>query len=152
MVESMEDCVFCNLQTITHEIFYETAYFRGLYNLQPIFPGHSLIVPKRHVENFLELDNQELTELSFTLQKIADAIVKAYSVKSFDIILQNGKEAGQEISHLHFHILPRTFGDIPEGENWVHYFHKTASTAEEISIEEMKTNVALIKKTIQELT
>lgn len=74
---------------------------------QPSIAAHSLIIPKRHVENVLGID-VELGKAIFATQvKIAKAIQNAYQVEGFSIWSSNGKTAGQEVPHFHQHVFPR---------------------------------------------
>lgn len=134
---------FCDHEKIAHEIFYEDKYFYGVYNLNPITPGHSLLITKRHIQSFLDLNKDELNNLVPAILKILKAILKAYECKDFDLSLQDGMEAGQIIPHFHLHIIPRKPKDM-EG-SW----HRRLSEEERkigISEEEMIKNVEKIKK------
>ncbi len=143
----MKDCVFCYLKKIKDEIFYESKYFYGIYNIKPIVPGHSLIITKRHVPRFLELNKEELEELIPTMKKVTKVLLKVYKAPDFDISLQDGKSAGQTIQHIHFHIIPRKPGDI--WGTWIKHIREMEK-AERIPDEVVKENVKKIKRTFKD--
>lgn len=100
-------CVFCNRNEIHNQIFYESEHFIGVVNIRPVLEGHSLLIPKRHVESYLDLNEDEMKELPFALKGVVNALMKSYQGEGFDASIQNGKVAGQVIPHIHFHIFPR---------------------------------------------
>jgi histidine triad (HIT) family protein len=79
-------------------------------DISPLTEGHTLVVPKREVARFEELSKQELLSLMLTIQRVAKAVCKAYGNSDYNIQLNNGPDAGQEVSHVHFHIIPRPGG------------------------------------------
>ena len=79
-------------------------------DISPFTEGHTLVIPKREVARFEELPETEALSLMQTLQRLAKAVCKAYGGSDYNIQLNNGPDAGQEVPHVHFHIIPR-----PEG-------------------------------------
>ena len=77
--------------------------------------GHSLVISKKHFNNFLELDSEISLNYVNALQETAKILMKKYNSKGFNIVLNNGKVAGQVVGHVHFHILPRKEGDNLRG-------------------------------------
>jgi bis(5'-adenosyl)-triphosphatase len=71
------------------------------------------------VESALELSDEELAELIIFVRKTTLLLCRAYETESFDWALQNGPAAGQSERHLHFHILPRTEGDLSSPDAWL---------------------------------
>ena len=137
---------FCDYKSIAHEIFYEDEYFYGIYNLNPIVPGHVLLISKRHAQSFLDLNKDELNNLIPLLQKVLKAVLKTYNCKEFDLSIQNGPIAGQIIPHFHLHIIPRKPRDI-EG-SW----HRHLAEQEKkkgISKEEIIRNVEIIRRNLK---
>lgn len=112
-----EDCPFCNINTRTAQ-FAESPNFRAVYNIAPILPGHSLIIPKRHVQSFLELSEAELCEMVSFSQRCIRILQNAFSTTGFNWTIQEGEEAGQTIPHLHLHLIPRKPNDLPQPGDW----------------------------------
>ena len=114
---SKGNCPFCN-QKLRELSFCESNSFLAIYNKAPILPGHSMIIPKRHISSFIKLDAElryEMIELSVKAIKM---LQKTFPSKSFNWTIQEGVEAGQTINHLHMHIIPRTENDLPEPGDW----------------------------------
>ena len=106
-------CVFCKI--IRGELpavkVYEDEYVIAFLDIKPINPGHTLIVPKRHVERLEELEPDEAQALIYAAARLAPAIVRAVGAEGYNIIVNIGSAAGQEIPHLHLHVVPRFTGD-----------------------------------------
>lgn len=108
----MVNCVFCSNPGT--EIIAENEWARAFYDLVPVNPGHTLIVPKRHVETFFEATFEELNainQLLFVVKKILD---EKFQPAGYNIGVNIGQAAGQTIFHLHYHIIPRYIGDVPD--------------------------------------
>jgi len=109
----MDDCLFCKI--VKGEIpsykVYEDKEFIAFLDIGPINKGHTLIVPKKHSETFMHMNEDELGKVMHVIQKIANAIMKATKADGFNLMLNNQKAAGQVIGHTHFHIIPRFHGD-----------------------------------------
>ena len=104
----MEDCVFCKIikGEIPSEKVYEDDEILAFKDIQPAAPIHILVIPKKHIENLLEVKGQD----SYLIGKIYQTINKiAKDMKiekdGFRVIVNCGKDAGQEVMHLHFHML-----------------------------------------------
>lgn len=109
----MSSCVFCKIvegSLPSHKIF-EDDRALAVLDINPIRRGHTLIVPKKHYENFLDIPEEELAHLSIIAKKIAPAVMKATDGDGFNIIGNNGASAGQIIFHTHLHVIPRKVGD-----------------------------------------
>ena len=111
------DDVFCDRGRLSDTIFHETERFMLVYDLYPVLKGHVLIIPKRHVEDIIELDSAEWTDLKKIKDECLPIILERYcdSSRSYNMAVQIGKHSGREIDHLHIHILPRSKGDIFSG-------------------------------------
>lgn len=118
----MAGCIFCAILEgrVPRSVVYEDEDAVVFMDLFPVHPGHALIVPRRHIED-LESCPGELAGRLFELSgKIAPAVVRATDAAGFNVWTANGKAAGQEVLHLHLHVLPRyehdTFGlRFPKG-------------------------------------
>lgn len=101
-----EDCVFCKIingQIPSHKV-YEDENMIAILDANPVSKGHTLVIPKKHVENIHEAQNMEF--LHEGLVKVSNAIEKTFDPEGINIAQNNGKAAGQEVFHLHFHITP----------------------------------------------
>mgnify|MGYP001473649075 FL=1 len=109
-------CLFCNSKEsgIAHQN--ELAY--ASYDSYPVSDLHCLIIPKRHIKDYFELNNEELVACNELIKIIKDEIyAKDKSVKAFNIGSNIGKISGQSIMHCHIHLIPRREGDVenPQG-------------------------------------
>jgi len=105
--KSAEECAFCQEEVLQRQAFYEDDFVVALYSHKPIIPGHVLIIPKRHVERFEELEDAELLRIKEVMIKVHQAAQKIYEAKDYLILQKNGKAAGQSVPHVHFHYFPR---------------------------------------------
>jgi histidine triad (HIT) family protein len=103
-------CVFCDKSVIEYQKFYEDEYVVGIYNYKPLTIGHCLFLPKRHVESFDLLSDDENLAISKAINKTHLAAKIAFNVDSYLILQKNGIEVGQTQRHLHFHYIPRQKG------------------------------------------
>lgn len=116
-VKNHISCPFCN-ESILLSVFYTQKDFLGAYNIAPVLPGHSLIIPKKHVISITELNDHELFGFFNTARKVLAILMKAFHTDAFDWSLQEKPEAGQTIEHLHLHIVPRTKYDLQNPGDW----------------------------------
>lgn len=84
-----------------HEIFWKGIYAYAMVNTRPIVNNHVLVTSLRVVQSFCDLTEEELNEMTFAVTRITQAF------GSCNIALQDGREAGQTVPHVHFHVLPR---------------------------------------------
>jgi len=91
---------------------YETDNVLAILDINPVNPGHTLIIPKKHSMNMLDADDVILQEMIVVTKKVAQAILDAFDeYDAFNLELNNGRIAGQIIPHLHWHIVPRLTND-----------------------------------------
>ncbi|MFW5974572.1 MAG: HIT family protein [Bacteroidota bacterium] len=81
------DCPFCN-QSIENAVFGKTRYSRAVYNISPLLPGHTLIVPKRHVCNVYELSSNEFEDMMFFMRGVSHLLRRAYVADAINWTLQ----------------------------------------------------------------
>ena len=108
---ALKNCIFCQLENSTINIENNLALcFNDQY---PVTSGHSLIIPKRHVQSFFELTIEERIAMFELLdaQKIK-LQEKDNSITSFNLGVNDGSDAGQTIMHCHIHLIPRRSGDM----------------------------------------
>ncbi len=110
-------CLFCRKEII-EKSFYNTERFSAIYNIAPILPGHSLIIPNKHYTSLFELPEDELCEMMLFARKITTVLKTIFNCDGFDWTIQDGISAGQTVPHLHLHIIPRKPLDLPEANEW----------------------------------
>ena len=110
----MKECIFC----INQEKLLQNDYFYVRYDKYPLSLGHSLIIPKRHISRYIELNENEKLSMHRILDDCTIYLEKKYSPDGFNIGINDGVTAGQTIMHLHIHVIPRYKGDAedPRGE------------------------------------
>lgn len=113
----MQECPFCR-EDVKDISYLESENFLVIYNIAPVFPGHSLLIPKKHIKSILELNENELFELIILCRKAIEILKIALKTEAFNISLQEREEAGQTIPHLHLHIIPRIKGDLENPGLW----------------------------------
>jgi bis(5'-adenosyl)-triphosphatase len=92
--------------------------FAAIYNIAPVLPGHSLVIPRRHVERLGLLSDNEVCHFFIFARKITDFLSSHFKADGFDWALQDGMSAGQTVGHVHLHMIPRWFGDLPSPGDW----------------------------------
>lgn len=104
----MEDCIFCKIinKEIPSTIVYEDDKVLAFKDINPVAPVHILIIPKVHVRNVMELDDQNadiVRDIHLAAKKIA--VETGVADKGFRLITNCGEEAGQTVFHLHYHLI-----------------------------------------------
>jgi bis(5'-adenosyl)-triphosphatase len=110
-------CPFCGDQAAESSFALEGGIL-AIYNISPLLPGHSLIVPEHHAGSLFDLSEDEISRFFAFARKVTHFLMQVYNAEAFDWSLQEGEIAGQSVEHLHLHIIPRTSGDLPEGVEW----------------------------------
>ena len=113
MRQQQHECIFCKivLKKIPTNIIIENDKAMAFLDAYPLSKGHTLVIPKAHYSKIQELDENSSQSLFNLLWKITNPIEKAMGVNSSTIAIHNGREAGQEIPHVHIHVIPRERGD-----------------------------------------
>jgi diadenosine tetraphosphate (Ap4A) HIT family hydrolase len=121
-----DTCPFCNLSS--ERILFENEHALVLRDGFPISPGHTLIVPKRHVGSFFDTTDDEERAIFAALRRAhADLLRECATGKKrrpdgFNIGVNDGAAAGQTVLHLHVHLIPRYAGDVADprgGVRWI---------------------------------
>ncbi|MDE2078908.1 MAG: HIT family protein [Patescibacteria group bacterium] len=104
-----EDCIFCKI--IAGEIpstkVYEDADTLAFLDIRPVNPGHTLVIPKKHYRNILDIPEDVFLDVARTIKKVAPAVKEGVSAEGVNVTSSHEPEAGQEVFHLHFHVIPR---------------------------------------------
>lgn len=106
------DCIFCKIAhgEIPSATVYEDEDFRAILDLSPASAGHVLIITKQHYRDILELDDCTTAKVLALAKKIGTAMKDSLGCPGFNIVQNNGIEAGQTVFHFHMHVIPR-YGD-----------------------------------------
>ena len=105
----MEDCIFFNIVAckIPAAKVYEDTLVISFLDIMPANKGHCLVVPKKHSQNLVEMGEDDLIATMKAAKKVARALSLSFGNASFNIVMNNGKEAGQIVNHAHIHLIPR---------------------------------------------
>lgn len=109
----MEDCLFCKIarKEIPSEVVYEDEWSLGFLDVNPISLGHTLVIPKSHAENIIDLPDELVGKVFGAVKIITEAMNTAFKPQGFTIGINHGRMSGQAVDHLHVHIVTRYEGD-----------------------------------------
>lgn len=102
-------CIFCQIangEIPVEPIFEDEDIFVFLDN-NPVNPGHCLIIPKKHYENIEETPIEILQKIVVVVKEIGGKIKTNLGYPAYNVIVNNGADAGQEMMHTHWHLIPR---------------------------------------------
>ncbi len=124
-----DDCIFCKIVQgeIPANMVYEDDNVVAFLDANPVSKGHTLVVPKQHVDNIHGAE--EMDYMWDAIVKVANALKEAFEPGGINIDQNNGELAGQEVFHMHFHVTPRYTGDEIE----LDYNRSKLENGEEIS-------------------
>lgn len=114
----MTECLFCRIAagTLAAKVVYEDEHTMAFLDHSPVFHGHTLVVPKRHVETMLDLPPELVSPLMATTKLVAAAVEKGLGAEG-SFVCVNVK-VSQTVPHLHVHVMPRSRGDGMKGFFW----------------------------------
>ena len=139
-----ESCIFCRIirgEVLSH-IVHEDERTLAFLDINPSAPGHTLIIPKAHVTRVEYLSQEDAEALFRTLHGIVGGVQEAVEAPASSVGINNGPEAGQEVPHVHIHVIPRKRGDgggIMQG---------LVRTTERLSDEEMRDIAERIRERV----
>jgi histidine triad (HIT) family protein len=107
------NCVFCKIIAgkISARVIMENEKAMALLDAFPLSAGHTLVIPKLHYAKLQEMSEQDAMAVFEIIWKVAGAVEAGSQVNALTIAIHNGSEAGQEIPHMHAHIVPRKRDD-----------------------------------------
>jgi diadenosine tetraphosphate (Ap4A) HIT family hydrolase len=114
------NCPFCTLPR--ERLVFESELAFVIRDGYPVSPGHTLVIPRRHVASFFETTPEEQASLIKLLNLARIEIGQQFKPEGFNIGINDGAAAGQTIAHLHVHLIPRYAGDRDDprgGVRWV---------------------------------
>lgn len=107
-------CIFCELigRAAPASIVYEDVATLAFLDIRPLTPGHTLVIPKVHAAYLEDLPDGETGPILETARKVAAALRRSgLRCEAVNLWLASGKDAGQEVFHVHLHVIPRFRGD-----------------------------------------
>ena len=117
---TQSSCPFCTFGASGFVLANDHAF--AVYDGFPVTPGHSLIIPKRHISSFFEATKEEQAALLDLVTRMRELLVTQRAPDGFNIGVNDGAAAGQTVMHLHIHLIPRYLGDTEDprgGVRWI---------------------------------
>jgi len=107
----MQGCPFCN---IDREFILDSDLCFAVYDRFPVSEGHILVIPKRHVKDYFNLNKEEIDRIWGMVTQVKDLIDSKNNPQGYNIGFNVGESAGQTIKHVHIHVIPRYKGDMED--------------------------------------
>lgn len=110
-------CIFCAIAAgeAPADRVYEDAATLAILDIHPQAPGHVLVIPKRHTAQLYDLDDADAAELARAVVRVARGIRAALAPEGLSVRQANGRAAGQQVMHVHVHLIPRGVAGEPTG-------------------------------------
>ncbi|WP_342765396.1 HIT family protein, partial [uncultured Methanomethylovorans sp.] len=107
------ECIFCKIisGSIPSYKVYEDELVFAFLDIYPCSEGHTVVLPKKHIERFTDLDVKDASDLFASVHKISKVVSKTFDLHGMNIGMNVGEVAGQSVPHVHVHIIPRKEGD-----------------------------------------
>jgi len=108
-----ENCIFCKIASgaiPSLKVFEDEQTFAFL-DIRPLAEGHMLVIPKRHCATLPDMSAEEIAATTRHLPRLARAVMAATGAEGCNVLQNTGRAAGQEVPHVHWHIIPRRSGD-----------------------------------------
>ena len=117
-----EHCIFCKIarQEEPASRIYEDGKVLAFLDMRPVGEGHTLVIPKKHYENIHEIPEEEIANLFKIVKKLASAIKESMKADGLSVVQNNGRAAGQDVFHVHVHIIPRYEGQDSQRTREIH--------------------------------
>jgi len=120
----MTDCIFCKIvsgEMNCHKV-YEDEHTLAFLDIFPVALGHTLVIPKKHYKDMNDITPEDAMHVMNTVKLVIDLFREKLGLKDFNIINNCGAVAGQVVFHVHYHIAPRSIGDVHEIRmKWTQY-------------------------------
>lgn len=108
------DCIFCQIAAGNTEssVVLDDELVLAFMDVRAFHPGHTLIIPKRHIPDITALDDGDVARaLLLAVARVARSVRTAFAADGISVWQSTGEAAGQEVPHLHLHVVPRYEGD-----------------------------------------
>lgn len=141
----MSDCIFCMIRDgeIPSRKIYEDENVFAILDVSQVTPGHTLLIPKKHVRNIYDYDADLAEKVFSALPKVSRALRDSdTAIKGLNILINNEEIASQTVFHSHIHLLPRYTEEDDFGLKWAHnedkYTEKELDQIQEAIIREVE--------------
>lgn len=136
------DCLFCKIakKDIPAAVIYEDEKTMAVLDVRPRAPGHTMVIPKNHAENILDLEEKNVGPMFLTVKKLTAILNEVVRPDGFTIGINQGRASGQAINHLHIHIIPR-FNNDKGGS-----IHSVVNNPPKESLEEIARRIKIFMK------
>lgn len=106
-------CIFCQIihGQLESRLVFESEEALAFLDINPLAPGHTVVIPKAHVERLEDLPAEQIGPLFEAVRLVTTKVQQAMNVEATTVGINNGRASGQAIPHLHVHIVPRRAGD-----------------------------------------
>jgi histidine triad (HIT) family protein len=108
-----QDCIFCKIirGEIPCQRVYEDEHLLAFLDIQPLAPGHTVVIPRHHAELLDQLPAEWATAIGCALGRLGRTVVRVTGATGYNVLQNNGAVAEQAVPHVHFHLIPRRAGD-----------------------------------------
>lgn len=115
------DCLFCKIgrKEIPAEVVYENDHAFAILDINPVSPGHTMVISRTHAKDLPELPGEEVGPLFEGVKAVLAKIQSALRPDGFTIGINQGSVSGQAVDHLHIHLIPRFVGDKGKSVHFV---------------------------------
>lgn len=111
--DNADNCPFCE-RFEEDRIIYQDSSWIAVYDSYPVSKGHVLLIPKRHVKTYFDLNYIELASVGVTIGVVKLILNTKFKPDGYNIGINCGEAAGQTVPHCHIHIIPRYNGDVED--------------------------------------
>jgi histidine triad (HIT) family protein len=136
----MDDCIFCkiiNNQIPSYKV-YEDDDILAFLDANPMAKGHTLVIPKKHIQDIFEMDDGTLAKMASVARAIAEKMKNSFGAEGVNLYHASGASAEQTVFHAHLHVIPRRAGDSI-------CFNCAASHKEKLSEDDFKEILSKLK-------
>jgi histidine triad (HIT) family protein len=135
------NCIFCKIIAgeISARVILQNEKAMALLDAFPLAAGHTLVIPKSHYAKVQQMSEQDAAAVFDMVWKLAGAVETASQVNASTIAIHNGSDAGQEVPHVHVHIVPRKTGD---GAGAIHSMFKMKPKLSPEDIDSLSNRIA----------
>ncbi len=107
------DCVFCKIVAVElpAAVVYENESIIVFLDVNPLAEGHLLVIPREHYSSIVDMPPTQCSALFSAVPTLGRALMKVTGAEGFNVLLNNGRAAGQAVSHVHCHLVPRKTTD-----------------------------------------
>jgi histidine triad (HIT) family protein len=135
------NCIFCKITAneISAKVIMQNEKAMALLDAFPLAAGHTLVIPKSHYIKVQQMSEQDAAAVFDIVWKLAGAVETASQVNASTIAIHNGSDAGQEVPHVHVHIVPRKTGD---GAGAIHSMFKMKPKLSPQDMDSLRNRIA----------